>query len=254
MNCKPLHKYLCKKDIPDARDFKPHKFHLVAPFNLPPAVDLRQKIQVPIYNQGDLGSCTANAIGFAHQYQQKFQKENDFIPSRLFIYYLERKLEGTVGEDSGAQIRDGFKVLRQFGVCPETMWPYDVCNFTTEPTQDCYDAAAKCESLNYFSLLNSTTMLKQCLAAGFPFVCGIDVYESFESREVGATGVIPMPGDGEECLGGHAVAFVGYDDVSQTFILRNSWGEDWGQAGYGLLPYAYLPSYGSDFWTLRLVE
>ena len=84
---------------------------------------------------------------------------------------------------------------------------------------------------------------------------GFTVYESFESQEVAKTGVVPMPAPGEQVVGGHAVLAVGYDDSAQTFMVRNSWGTGWGQAGYFTMPYAYLTTRGlsSDFWTIRIV-
>jgi C1A family cysteine protease len=108
----------------------------------------------------------------------------------------------------------------------------------------------------YQRLVQNLNQMRGCLAAGFPFVFGFTVYESFESQEVADTGVMPMPASGEKVLGGHAVLVVGYDDASERFRVRNSWGTGWGQAGYFTMPYAYLTDSGlsSDFWTLRIVK
>ena len=97
--------------------------------------------------------------------------------------------------------------------------------------------------------------MRGCLASGYPFVLGFTVYSSFESAEVARTGVLSMPGTNEDVVGGHAVLAVGYDDSTQTFLVRNSWGTSWGQAGYFTIPYAYLTTRGlsSDFWTIRIV-
>ena len=98
--------------------------------------------------------------------------------------------------------------------------------------------------------------IKGCLAHGYPFVFGFPVYESFESQEVAKTGVVPMPGSSEQMLGGHAVLAVGYDDATQRFLVRNSWGDGWGMGGYFTMPYAYLMDRGlsSDFWAILSVE
>ena len=105
-------------------------------------------------------------------------------------------------------------------------------------------------------LFRSSLQMRTCLAAGYPFVFGFTVYESFESQEVANTGIVKMPKRGEQALGGHAVLAVGYNDAKQTFLVRNSWGEDWGMSGYFTLPYKYLSNrnLSDDFWTIRRGE
>jgi hypothetical protein len=202
-------------------------------------------------------NCTANAIGAAIEFDQMKQKLSDvFVPSRLYIYYNERSLEGTVASDSGAQIRDGIKTVASQGACHEALWPYDITKFADKPPTNCYDDGAKNKAVTYQRLVSTPTQLKGCLASGYPFVFGFTVYESFESQQVASTGHAPVPASGEKVLGGHAVMAVGYDDASQWFVVRNSWGTGWGMAGYFTLPYAYLSQQGlsSDFWTVRLVS
>ncbi len=240
-----------KPDIPDHRD---HIYS--APFFLilPPHVDLRPGCP-PIYDQGQLGSCTANAIAAALEFDQMKQGEQAFTPSRLFIYYNERWAEGTIDSDSGAAIRDGIKSVNKQGACNETEWPYDITQFTIQPPTSCYSDALKYRSVSYQRVMRSLRQMKACLASGFPFVIGISVYSSFESDQVAATGIVPMPQHNEDLLGGHCMLVVGYDDTKQAFTTRNSWGA-WGDAGYCYLPYAYLldSSLSSDFWTIRSVE
>ena len=174
-------------------------------------------------------------------------------PSRLFIYYNERVIEGTVKSDSGAQIRDGIKTVASTGVCDETLWPYDITQFAHKPTAACYKAAKLQRAITYSRVGQTLSQLKGCLASGFPIVFGFTVYDSFESADVASTGVVPMPAAGESVLGGHCVVAVGYDDASQRFTIRNSWGTGWGMAGYATMPYAYLlsSSLASDFWTVK---
>jgi C1A family cysteine protease len=208
------------------------------------------------YNQGQLGSCTANGIAGAIQYDRMKQNlKPDFTPSRLFIYYNERVIEGTVKSDSGAQIRDGIKVVAKEGDCPETEWPYVITKFINKPTAQCYKDALKYKAIQYQRVAQNVNQMKGCLASGYPFVYGFTVYESFESKSVAKTGVVPMPASGEKILGGHCVLAVGYDDAQQRFIARNSWGTTWGLQGYFTVPYAYLtdPNLSSDFWTIRLI-
>jgi C1A family cysteine protease len=241
-------------DLPDQRDhlYAAPVVHLV---KLPAKIDLSKKCP-PVYDQGQLGSCTANAIGAAIQFDRMKQKlKPNFVPSRLFIYYCERVIEGTVNSDSGAQIRDGIKSVAHNGDCPEKEWPYDIAKFKVKPAAACYTDALKYKAVSYQRVVQALSQLKGCLASGFPIVFGFTVYESFESDSVAKTGKMPMPGPGEKVLGGHAVLAVGYDDAAQRFIVRNSWGKNWGMQGYFTMPYAYLTdnNLSDDLWTIRLI-
>jgi C1A family cysteine protease len=242
------------RDIPDQRDLL-----YVAPVEvadaLPPRVDLRPGFPPP-YDQGELGSCTANAIAGALQFlEQKEGAASPEMPSRLFIYYNERALEGSVGSDSGAQIRDGIKTVVKEGFCPEQMWPYDIESFATRPPAECYREALRERVSRYLRLSGSLIPLLTCLATGYPFVFGFSVYESFETYEVAHSGMAPLPGPGERLVGGHAVVACGYELASRRFTVRNSWGSRWGMAGYFTMPFEYLtePMLAADFWTIRQV-
>jgi C1A family cysteine protease len=254
-------------DLPDARDhiYAAPRLGLV---NQPPRVDLRGQLP-PVYDQGAIGSCSANAIAAAVEFELLRQQLADFTPSRLFIYYNERAVEGHVGYDSGAQLRDGIKSVAKLGVCPETEWPYDDTPPLTEggawppqaragqkPPESCYQDALRTTAVSYHRIVQNLDQFKGCLAAGFPFVLGFTVYSSFVTPEVAKSGDAPLPGPGEQALGGHAVLAAGYDDATSRFLVRNSWGPGWGQGGYFTLPYAYLTERGlaSDFWTIRLVS
>ena len=223
---------------------------------LPSKVDLRSKCP-PVLDQGELGSCTANAIANAHRFDQmKEVSAKAFLPARLFIYYNERAMEGTIDSDAGAMIRDGIKSIAKQGVCPENLWPYNIAKFVNKPTANAYKEALKHQAITYQRLTMSLSQMKGCLAAGYPFVFGFTVYESFESQAVTKNGKVPMPKHGEKSLGGHAVLAVGYNDSSQQFIVMNSWSTKWGDKGYFYMPYAYLTNTGlaSDFWTVHTVE
>ena len=223
---------------------------------LPSKVDLRANCPA-VYDQGQLGSCTGNAIAGAIQFDRMKQNLTpDFVPSRLFIYYNERVMEHTVSTDSGAMIRDGIKSVANYGVCPEVSdWPYDINKFAQKPPIKAFSDAKLHKAVSYSRLINNIAQLKGCLASGYPFVFGFSVYESFESPEVARTGIVPMPQPTEKQVGGHAVMAVGYDDAEQRFIVRNSWNEGWGMEGYFTIPYAYLTdnNLADDFWTIRIV-
>lgn len=241
-------------DLPDARDhlYSAPIAHLGP---LPPKVDLRAKCP-DVYNQGQLGSCTANAIGGAVQFDRMKQNlQPDFVPSRLFIYYNERVMENSVPIDAGAQIRDGIKSVATLGVCDEELWPYDIGKFADKPSDAAYQAALATRAASYCRVARSLNQMKGCIASGYPFVFGFSVYEAFEGDEVAETGTLNMPEASEQFLGGHAVLAVGYDDPEQRFIVRNSWGDAWGDKGYFTIPYAYLmeENLSDDFWTIRLI-
>ena len=241
-------------DLPDQRDHV-YSMPVMEPSLLPSAVDLTTKCP-PVYDQGQLGSCTGNAIAGAIQFDKIRQNLADTtVPSRLFIYFNEREIEGTVESDSGAQIRDGIKTVAKIGTCDEALWPYDISKFRVKPVKTCYLEALKHTALDYQRLVQTLLSMKACLASGNPFVFGFTVYESFEGAAVAKTGMVPMPGAGEKVLGGHAVLAVGYDDKTSRFIVRNSWGSAWGKNGYFTIPYDYLISsdLAADFWTIRLV-
>ena len=242
-------------DIPDFRDYQ-YKAPVHISTALPESVDLRP--QCPqVLNQGELGSCTSQAIANAHYFDHVKQKEpGAFLPSRLFIYYNERVIEGTVNEDSGAMIRDGIKSVAKQGACRESLWPYNISKFRKRPPCECYTEAVKHTAIEYRRVSQTLNDLQACLASGYPFVFGIAVYDSFESNQVAHTGIVPMPSRDEQMLGGHCILAVGYQNSTRQFIIQNSWGTDWGINGYCLIPYDYMLNGGlsSDFWVINKVK
>jgi len=247
--------YGWRPDLPDQRDFR---FVRPEAVELPSSIDLRSACP-PVYDQGALGSCTANAIAAAIEFDQMKQSEaTPFTPARLWVYYCERAIEGSIGTDSGAMIRDGVKACATTGYVPEGEWPYDITTFTSPPKGvDVLTAESAAHKVaEYRAVAQTLDDIKAALAAGFPTVFGFTVYESFESADVASSGNVPMPGPDEKVLGGHAVVLVGYDDATSRFTVRNSWGPGWGQAGYFTMPYEYVTDadLASDFWTLTTVN
>ncbi|MFT4141200.1 MAG: C1 family peptidase [Bacillus sp. (in: firmicutes)] len=215
--------------------------------DLPVEVDLRSQLS-PIVDQGQLGSCTVNAIASGLAEFKLLQGGNPLTRlSRLFLYWEERYLEGTVNEDSGAYIRDGMKVLQKIGTCPESEYPYNIKKFTTTPTAKQVVDATKFRMIKGYYRVSDITALKAALAENTPVVIGFNVYESFE-EDVDETGIVPISDtDTEQLLGGHAVLAVGYKQIENEnyIIIHNSWGTDWGAAGY-----CYMPE---EFFTQGLV-
>jgi C1A family cysteine protease len=246
-----------RRDLPDARDFKLADYEATLPAAaLPPSVDMRAQCP-PVYDQGNLGSCTANSIGAGVQFLQMKQQMPNFIPSRLFIYYQERLDQGDISHDTGASIRESAKAVATYGAPPETDWPYVVAQFAQKPPANAYADALKTKVTQYLAVAQDAQQMKSSLASGYPIHVGFSVYTSFESAAVAQSGVVPMPNLAtEKLLGGHAVVVVGYNDATGTWLCRNSWGTGWGMAGYFTMPYAYLtnPNLSDDFWTLRTMS
>jgi C1A family cysteine protease len=236
-----------KRDKVDERDLFHKKYNQTED----KLIDLRNQ-SPPIYDQGHLGSCTANAVAFAYHFDEIKQKEKkSFMPSRLFIYYNERNMEGNVGTDSGAEIRDGIKTINRRGVCKETTWPYDIKKFKVEPPPYAYEEALEHHSVLYKRVQQDINQIKGILKSGLPIVFGFLVNESF--MRIGGDGMMPEP-EGK-IVGGHAVAIVGYDDTKKLIIVRNSWGEEWGDHGYFYAPYSFILNTDicSDLWTVETV-
>lgn len=215
-----------------------------------PGVDLRSGCP-PIYDQGRLGSCTAQALIATFQFD-----DPNWRGSALFLYYNERMLDNSVSSDKGSSISTGIRSLTQHGVCSESLWPYDCDKFATLPSAQCYKSALEHQTLSSHHVTQDLTSMKESLLSGEPIVLGFMVYESFESDAVAATGLVPIPTPTEKCLGGHAVVVVGFNESARHWIMRNSWGPSWGDKGYFYMPYEYLTDarLASDLWVITKIE
>jgi C1A family cysteine protease len=268
-------------DLPDIRDRTVTTSELVAPVasklaplgkrkgsggaGLPASADLREYFP-PVEDQGELGSCTANAAAGLVEYLQ-LRTHGSFVDlSRLFLYKATRTYLGLSG-DTGAYLRSTMGALRLFGAPPERFWPYEPARFEDEPPAFLYSFAENYKALEYYRLDPSDASpaevlqsIKRHIAAGLPSMFGFTVYESIGQSD---NGDVPFPAAQERVLGGHAVCAVGYDDeavirhpvsgihTTGALVLRNSWGPSWGTGGYGRLPYAYVESgLAQDFWVL----
>jgi C1A family cysteine protease len=240
------HVYKWRPDVPDARDLclKISRFR-----KLPSKVDLRDKCS-SVEDQGSIGSCSAQAFVAVMEYLDRKDDDQWTDLSRLFVYYNSRT---DPNDDSGAYLRDGTKALAKFGACDETIWPYDIARYTVKPPDLAYKDGLK-RRITEYRRTESLDGVQQSLADGFPVVFGFSVYESFETEEVAKTGIVPMPAENEQMLGGHAVVAVGYDDFTACLIVRNSWGPDWGDKGYFYMPYEYVSKeLADDFWVITRV-
>jgi C1A family cysteine protease len=220
----------------------------------------------PVWDQEELGSCTAHGVSFVDQFVQIKEGKPIKMPSRLQAYYCTRVLEGTVDYDAGASVRDALKAIAKFGLAPALLWPYHIAKFKTQPPQNVMDAAQDRKATQYLALRQTENAMEQCLAEGYPFAFGFTVYQSFEN--IGNNGIVPMPTKDESMLGGHCVAAVGFvrNSVASRYNLpqgdggwiigRNSWGVSWGDRGHFYMPYAYVQddNLSSDFWTIRACQ
>lgn len=237
--------------IEDKKDDRDYKFSLPSAFlkKLPKEASV-QPLCPRIDQQGLLGSCVGQAVKATISFAHVKQNLPDPNPAALMIYYTAREMEGNIYEDVGCSIRDALKGCAKVGVCSEKLWPYIIEKFAIRPTPECYLEAVQNKIISYHRIIPALTLLKGCIVEGYPFTVGIRVFENFPME----LGDIPTP-KGQE-IGGHAVDIVGYNDYVRKFILRNSWGEEWGTKGYGIIPYEYIldPTLSMDFWTVRLVQ
>jgi C1A family cysteine protease len=235
------------RDLPDKRDYFFRDRNPFKTYKLPTKVDLRDKFD-PIADQGNLGSCTANAASDALEYLDAISNRSVEDYSRLFIYYNSRWFKNS---DTGATIRDTYKSMATYGACHETTWPYEPNKFADKPTDASYSEGELHQALEYSRVVQGPE-IKQVLAEGFPIEFGFTVYESF--YDIASDGIMPEPSGSAE--GGHAVLIVGFDEVKQLYTIRNSWGESFGDKGYFYASYSFIhdAGYCSDFWVVRKME
>lgn len=249
----PKRKYLLKRSAYDHRDYKITFNH--PDDSLPDSVDLRQK-ELPIYDQGQTNSCTSNSICHTCMYDIWKQDKIVLIPSRLFVYYNERMMDGTVNEDCGSTIKQSVKAVAKYGFVSEDKWNFDPNKIITKPPQELYDEAKNHIGREYYQVTQTVEQIKKAIAAGFYVNLGIAVYDSFESDEVSTTGVIPMPTASNVLRGYHAVCLCGYSQEKQCFLLMNSWSQSWCLNGCAWISYQYIsdPKLAFDAWVLSKVQ
>jgi len=264
-------------DYPDIRDFTEkteevrtvlHPTRPAKAKSLPVSADLREWCSA-VEDQGNLGSCTAHAGAGIIEYYERKSFGRHLEASRLFLYKVTRNLMKSKG-DTGAFLRTTMGAMVLFGAPPEDYWPYsdDEKKFDQEPPAFCYAFALNYQTIKYFrhdppgtKAEETLQRVKTYLSQGHPAMFGFTVYNSIE--QAGAAGKIPFPSPKEKIEGGHAISAVGYDDrmkikngyggaeTTGALLIRNSWGKEWGEKGYGWLPYEYvLKGLAEDFWSI----
>jgi C1A family cysteine protease len=249
-----LGKILNNKGIVDVKDLKNVKpsFSCIV-HKTKKSKDLKSKWPA-IYDQGNIGSCTANAFCgiFKFLKSQCDSCDENFDPSRLYVYYKERELEANGGPvyDSGAWIIDGYKWVGNNGVCSESSWPYDTTKVNDSPPGNCDDEAKNNTVKGFYQLLldnNVHNSVSWFLNQDMPIAFAFAVYNSFTT--IGEDGICPLPNPRtyddpndpiDSFMGGHEVVIMGYDDDKRLYTVANSWGENWGDDGFFYLPYEFL--------------
>jgi C1A family cysteine protease len=253
----PLRKFTLQQSPIDIRDH----LHVTRPSLkaaiLPQIVDLRPQM-CPVLDQGDLGSCSANAMSIVLRHLLLKGNKKQFQPSRLFIYYNTRVkiAKGDPNEDSGACLRDVCKAVQTCYACDELLWPYITSRFNIAPNAVATKNAAIHNQIQYAAVTQTVKALQEALATNFTVIFGVAVYDSFIAPQTIKTGIIPMPDtENEVCQGGHALVLVGYNNNTQRFLVQNSWGKGIGVRGSGCfeIPYAYItnPNLAFDFWVIK---
>lgn len=259
-------KFGWKPSVPDQnkKRYAQHK-EMAVRLSFPSSVSLKAMMS-PVEDQGQLGTCEAHATAAELEFLELMElkatsggqevfPDRKFDPiSRLYLYYNSCAIDGDAGQDNGTTRSSMMKAIAKWGICRESLWPYNPMMVSNPPDASCYKEGADHVVVADYALDNTVIdQLKQCLVQGYPFIIGIAVYESFMNEDVAKTGMVPMPAPSENMLGGHAMCCVGYDDSKSAFLVRNSWGSSWGLSGYCWIPYSYLtnPYLGSDFGTIR---
>jgi C1A family cysteine protease len=216
-----------------------NNFEIIEPY-----IDLRSKFP-EVYDQGKIGSCTANSLCSIFDYDS-----SNFKSSRLFLYYNERLINKQTNVDEGASIRDGIFCLKNYGICSEKDWAYIITNIFVKPSDICYENAKKNFVIEAFYISNDINTIKYWISKNEPISLGINVYSNFMNAS--KNGIVDIPLKTDEYLGGHAVIICGYDDINKRCILRNSWGSHWGDNGYFYLPYDYITNDDlcGDLWVI----
>jgi len=221
--------------------------------DLPEQIDLRSWCS-PVENQGTLGSCTANAAVGALEYLRSRRNDDPCDYSRLFVYFNTRRLRGDTANDTGAMIAECMAALLAYGSPPEEIWPYSDSDRWMEQPAELIYAKAKIDMTLQYSQLRSDAAILSALAQGFPVCFGIFLPEKAYAT-ASQSGHIAHLGAGDwqaQTIGGHAMLLVGYDLLRSHYIVRNSWGTDFGDQGYMYIPFDLMQRAGhpDSFWVV----
>lgn len=250
--------YIYSAPRPDVKNYSATRY---SASQLPKKVDLRPYMTA-VEDQGQVGSCTANAVAGAYEYLVKKNQDldYDYDVSRLFIYYGARAKRGNEKKDSGSVISDAIELLEDTGACSEATWPYSDNKSIVfkKPSGEAFEEASEHKITEAQCIPTTLQAWKGALAEGFPIIFGISLFNSFDNQR--KRGFVPDPSRSETSRGSHgshAMLCVGYSDVDRVFIVRNSWGTNWGDKGYCYMSYDYVMNKNynhGDSWIIRDAE
>lgn len=226
---------------------------------LPAKVDLRPFMSA-VEQQGETNSCAANATAGAYEYLVKRHLgEEAYDVSRLFIYYNARAIDDPNNiQDEGSVLQLVIDSLKEHGACSEETWAFDQEAVNEEPSQEAYEEAKQFLIEDTELVETDLNAWKTALTEGNPIIFGVKLFGTFDKHK--KPGLVPAPSPaeaGRESHGGHAMLCVGYSDPDQVFIVRNSWGPDWGDKGYCYIPYRYLMNQEYNFgdsWIIKRID
>jgi C1A family cysteine protease len=246
-----------KPDLPSIKDW-PLRMSAVGRNTavLPPVSPDRREINPPVRDQGKYGSCVGCSSVYGVAWLRRHEPrdlEGKTIMSAMQEYYDARTADGDEWKnvDAGAYIRDAMDMLRKKGVAPESNWPYTK-PFNRTPTKSVYTAAARWK-LGAHWRCNGLDDILQAINAGYAVVGGITIYSSFWVSNTNG-GRVPMPNAQTDKLeGGHALYWDMFNQAERWVRFENSWGPNWGDRGYGYVPFDYLanPNLADDFWAMQ---
>lgn len=238
--------------------FTPFSLSPLADSNISSTIDLRKRFK-EISQQYNIGSCVANAIADTFEYhlivKHNIEPEKQPNLSRLFIYWNARNLETPASGDidNGTRISLAFHSISLYGTPTEDQYPYEEERVNRQPSYLIYKAALKNRIKNFYKITSSGEDrlydVIKALSAGHPVVFATVLMEEFKAPK----GVLKPPSWYQwfSKLGNHAMVIVGWDSTTETFIIRNSWGPEWGDNGHCYMHKDYIKSqFTRDLWVI----
>jgi C1A family cysteine protease len=235
--------------LPYNKDSRDHVYK-VKNTQVSDVVDLRE-YDSNIEDQGNIGSCVSSSLCNAYEIMVKKLYPNTFKElSRLFVYYHSRLFDDSLEDDLGSYIRDGLKSLKNYGVCSEELWPYNLNNFDMQPPPECYLNASKRTITEYQLLLNNEEIV-EVLSNNVPVTISIEIFQDFNNVNKD-NNVVKIPNSFDYSLGYHAVLLLGYNLNTRQFLMKNSWGSSWGDNGYAYIPFQYVSTFSKERWVFDI--